>query len=307
MRLYLLLVLPTGAVCLLQPGKRMDVANPLPARRTPIGDGFGFVKRASPAPTAPPRIRFRNAHLDRRASENTCGFLVNSAERICRTGTLGPGTRCCTASTSGWQPQCVNWRMENPDGEMTYIGCYNTMLSGLNTNSIFLVTDTSLLPWLLPPPSTTETSPSTDSTSSPTDSAESSPETTSTGLPDSTVSFSLGAPSETGGPAPVGPPVGAIIGGIVGGIAVIALIVFAVVWSTMYRKRRPVRNNGIQSPAAPHKQPGIVVQVHPIPPPAHQKQPRYQAQAQQQRHGHDHKSKVYYQQHPLAVSSKPPS
>lgn len=80
MRLYLLLVFPTGAVCLLQPGKRMDVANPLPARRTPIGDGFGFVKRASPAPTAPPRTRFRNAHLDRRASENTCGFLVNSAE-----------------------------------------------------------------------------------------------------------------------------------------------------------------------------------------------------------------------------------
>ncbi|KAL3301460.1 hypothetical protein RB213_002565 [Colletotrichum asianum] len=219
MRLYLLLVLPTGALCLFQPGKRMDVANPLPARRTSIGDGFGFVKRESPAPTAPPRIRFRNAHLDRRASENTCGFLVNSAEiaaepqalfcpsttcmtsgsyigcspqpytacydgsaGICRTGTLGPGTRCwyaflgdaffiqderkarpnttlgfdvtnnrirSTASTSGWQPQCVNWRMENPDGEMTYIGCYNTMLSGLNTNSIFLVTDTSLLPNIL--------------------------------------------------------------------------------------------------------------------------------------------------------------
>lgn len=212
-----------------------------------------------------------------------------------------------TASTSGWQPQCVNWRMENPDGEMTYIGCYNTMLSGLNTNSIFLVTDTSLLPWLLPPPSTTETSPSTYSTSSPTDSAESSLETTSTGLPDSTVSFSLAAPSDTGDPAPVGPPVGAIIGGIVGGIAVIALIVLAVVWFTMYRKRGPLRNNGMQPPTAPHKQPGIVVQVHPIPPPAHQKQPRYQAQAQQQRHGHDHKSKVYHQQHPLAVSSKPPS
>ncbi|KAK2732090.1 hypothetical protein CKAH01_02036 [Colletotrichum kahawae] len=304
MRLYLLLLLPSGAVCLSQLRIRMDDANPLSARRTPIGDGFGFVNRAAPAPTTPPRVRFRNALLERQASENTCGFLVNSAERICRTGTLGPGTRCCTASTSGWQPQCVNWRMENPDGEMTYMGCYNTLLSGLNTNSIFLVTDTSLLPWLLPPPSTTEISPSTDSTSSPTDSAESTPETTSTGLPDSTVSFSLAAPSESDGSAPVGPPVGAIIGGIVGGIAVIALIVFAVVWFTMYRKR-PSRNNGMRPPTAPHKQPGIVVQVHPVPSPTlHQKS---QPQAQKQRHGQDQKSKVSYQQHPLALSSKPPA
>ncbi|KAF9875502.1 hypothetical protein CkaCkLH20_06883 [Colletotrichum karsti] len=360
MHLYSSLIL-SGAAVLVQAGGLVN-ENYLPARHTPPSEGIRYGQGTSPVTTPAPKIRFRNANLVPRASPDTCGFLqfpistgiqeyycvsttcvtsgsyfgctsepftacYDGTARICQTGRLGSKTRCCTQSVDGWRPWCVAYRMTDLQGTNTLIGCYNTMLDGMNTNSIFLVSETSLISRLSSISSTPSRTPTPTSSTTPITSTSSisidvaaDPTTldrasTSSTPASSTTSISstisIDAESDTSSttdtPASSSAPVGAIVGGVIGGIAVIGLGVFAIVWLVLRRKRASNKNGPPPPPNQPETSQPFIASPFNQQPHHQQQQPQYQPQQQPSppQQSQDHASKMYYQQQHSPTSPLP--
>ncbi|KAI9155034.1 hypothetical protein HJFPF1_07597 [Paramyrothecium foliicola] len=173
----------------------------------------------------------------------------NSADPICKTGTLGPLDFCCTLEGS---PFCGT-ASKRVDGEwLTNFECWGT-LSG----KLLAVDQTKTA--ASSEASTTEENASTSERSS-------QPTTISTSTVQSSNVASSGADSTSGVGSPTSAgdnaeatqsgstdeggssaPVGAIVGGVLGGLALIAIIGFGL-WFVRFQKRKEAKKNGDTPP-----------------------------------------------------------
>ncbi|KAK2730346.1 C6 transcription factor [Colletotrichum kahawae] len=224
---------------------------------------------AAPAPTPAPRLRFRNAALAVRAAADTCGFVsdpfncsstctavgaylgcgtsklitecYDGTATFCSSGaSIGESTRCCTDTTDGWRPWCVDYvKKTTSEKYLTRKGCYNGFWAINNTfaSQVFLVND----PTDIVKPSTSGVSLATLTVVTTIEATVSdSLDESSTPTPATTSSAS--EPSQTN--------IGAIVGGVVGGVAVIALAVCMIVWLVLRRRKGAHKDD--PSPTSDH-------------------------------------------------------
>ncbi|KAF6839705.1 hypothetical protein CPLU01_01577 [Colletotrichum plurivorum] len=226
-------------------------------------DVYGVDVGFSPAPTAGPALWGRAPDLRVRSLKpDTCGIatlphstfaIVCPRDLACQTsgeymacgtqpvtkcfdGTasqcqpgspnLGAGTRCCTASTSGWRPWCVTYYKDASRNDWRYyLNCGRSRHEGSTSIQLIPATDepayfsSTTLTASDPEPAPTETTPTPEPSSS------------------------------------SGSNTGAIVGGVVGGVAVVAIAVCVVVWLVLRRRRGAKEQGGTPLTQSPEQKP----------------------------------------------------